>query len=402
MSDPARSWVAHLRSGGSTPWADWLRDPGPAGRYDGPLPGAAQLELVRRLAAARPAGLTDTAFTVLADRALHRSGVGRGQPDLPLLVPGRPAATGVGAPPTDPAEVPVDELLRVAVGLLADLVVEAGPLPARTLPPRRLLPRRRFHLAGAPVTVDALRTSLAAAGQVEGGWSPEVLLVVRPLDVHLAEVWSTRVQHGAPVRWSTFAGRWARRDVLPPSADLPRIADHWAGKVGPSRVHLVVDPTLADAARLIGLRRTPAVARDGHAVHALAPAGTDLLRRLNRVLNVRVPDELHAGLVRRARALLPAGPAASLALPEPHRAWAARRAGEVAAALRAGGYPVHGDLGGIAPRHLGSAAPRRSEVLASALEACLVLATGAGRNDRAERADGAGGRPSRGAEGTAR
>lgn len=398
MSDPARSWVAHLRSGGSTPWADWLRSPGPAGEYDGPLPGAAQLELVRRLAAARPAGVPEARFAALADRALHRSGVGRGQPDLPLPVPGRPAAAGVGAPPTDPADVPVDELLRVAVGLLADLVVEAGPLPARTLPPRRLLPRRRFHLAGAPVTVDVLRTSLAAAGEVEGGWSPEVLLVARPLDVHLAEVWSTRVQHGAPVRWPTFAGRWARRDVLPPSADLPRIAGHWAGKVGAARVHVVVEPSLADAARLVGLRRPPAVAGDGFDVHALAPAGTDLLRRLNRVLNVRVPDEEHVGLVRRARALLPARPVAPLALPERHRAWAERRAEEVAAALRAGGYPVHGDLAGIAPRHLGAAAPRRSEVLSSALETCLVLATGV---DGGSRVDG-GGRPTRGAEGTAR
>jgi hypothetical protein len=395
VTDPARSWVAHLRSGGSTPWADWLRSPGPDGTYDGPLPGAAQLELVRRLAAARPAGLPVASFTALADRALHRSGVGRGQPDLPLPVPGRTTTAGVGAPPTDPADVPVDELLRVAVGLLADLVAAAGPLPERTLPPRRLLPRRRFHLDGAPVTVDALRTSLAAVGEVEGGWSPEVLLVARPLDVHLAEVWSTRVQHGAPVRWGTFAGRWARRDLLPPSADLARIAEHWAGKVGPSRVHVLVDPTLADAARTIGLRRPPAAARDGHAVLALAPAGTDLLRRLNRVLNVRVPDELHAGLVRRARSLLPARPAAPLALPEQHRAWAARRAEEVAAALSAGGYPVHGDLGGIAPRHLGAAAPRRSEVLSSALETCLVLATGV------DGADGAGGRPSRGAEGTA-
>ncbi|RYU10322.1 hypothetical protein [Nocardioides iriomotensis] len=392
MSDPARSWVAHLRSGGSTPWAEWLRSPGPAGGYDGPVPGAAQLELVRRLAGARPAGVADAAFTTLADRALRRSGVGRGQPDLPLLVPGRTTAPGVGAPPTDPADVPVDELLRIAVGLLADVVVEAGPLPARTLPQRRLLPRRRFHLAGAPVSVDALRTSLAAAGEVEGGWSPEVLLVVRPLDVHLAEVWSTRVQHGAPVRWGTFAGRWARRDVLPPSADFPRIAAHWAGKVGPSRVHVLVDPTLADAARLVGLRRAPAAARDGFDVHALPPAGTELLRRLNRVLNVRVRDDEREGLVRRARALLPARAAAPLALPEPYRAWAERRAEEVAATLRAGGYPVHGDLAGIAPRHLGAAAPRRSEVLSAALETCLVLAA----------ADGAGGRPSRGAEGTER
>ena len=57
MSDPARTWVAHLRSGGTTPWAQWLRSPGPGAEHraehDGPVPGAAQLELVRRLAEAQ-------------------------------------------------------------------------------------------------------------------------------------------------------------------------------------------------------------------------------------------------------------------------------------------------------------------------------------------------------------
>ena len=373
MSDPARTWVAHLRSGGTTPWATWVRSPSSEAEHVGPVPGAAQLEVVRRLAEARPAGMDRAVFAALADRALHRSGVGRGQQDLPLLVPGNPRNGSVGAPPTDPADVPVEELLRVAVGLLADLLIAAGPLPAPAPPRRRLLTRRRFHLAGAPVTVDATRASLERAGAVEGGWSPEVLLVARPLDVHLAEVWTTRVQHGAPVRWSTFAGRWARRDQLPPSADLQRIAEHWAPRVGPSRVHVLVDPTPADAARILGLRPV-AEQRDGLEVHDLAPSATDLLRRVNRSLNVRVRDDVREGLLRRARAVLPRQDPQPLALPEQWRDWAERRAREVADALRAGGYPVHGDLAGIAPRHVGAAAPRRSEVLSSALQACLTLA----------------------------
>ena len=63
-----RTWAQHLRSGGSTPWAAWPAV-APASSGDvltGPLPGAAQLEVVRRLAAAR-------------DRAPIRSG--RCQPD---------------------------------------------------------------------------------------------------------------------------------------------------------------------------------------------------------------------------------------------------------------------------------------------------------------------------------
>jgi hypothetical protein len=45
----AWGWVAHLRTGGTTPWSQW-QDPAPpaeqGGRY---LPGAQQLELLRRL-----------------------------------------------------------------------------------------------------------------------------------------------------------------------------------------------------------------------------------------------------------------------------------------------------------------------------------------------------------------
>jgi hypothetical protein len=45
----AWSWVAHLRAGGSTPWAHWVtarHEPASPGAL---LPGAAELELVRRL-----------------------------------------------------------------------------------------------------------------------------------------------------------------------------------------------------------------------------------------------------------------------------------------------------------------------------------------------------------------
>ncbi len=258
----AVAWVEHLRAGGTTTWADWVResagDVPPAGSSErgGRLPGAGQLELVRRLGleyAASPGRLGRGAFTALADRALSRSGPGRGLPDLPLALPGSDRTSPVGAPPTDPGSLPVDELIRHGVGLLADLLVDAGPVPRPSVRRRRVLARHAFHLAGAPVTTSGVRASLAAAGRVEGGWSPEVVLFAEPLDEQLAQVWSTRVQHGAPVRWETFAGRWARRDALPPSADLPAIASFWAAKVGVSRVHVVVSDgvqaALPEAAR---------------------------------------------------------------------------------------------------------------------------------------------------------
>ena len=226
----AWSWVEHLRAGGTTPWADWSRAPSAAGTVDrpGPLPGAGQLELVRRLAlryAVSPGSLSPVAFAALADRALRRSGPGRGLPELPLLLPGADPASAVGAPPADPGRLPVDELVRLGVGLLADLVVEAGPRPPATVHRRRLVARHAFHLAGAPVTTSGVRASLAAAGRLEGGWSPEVVLLAAPLDEHLAQVWSARVQNGAPVRWDAFAGRWA----------APRLAAAVGGPAARSR-----------------------------------------------------------------------------------------------------------------------------------------------------------------------
>ena len=42
----AWGWVAHLRDGGTTPWQAWKGQGESRGRY---LPGAQQLELLRRL-----------------------------------------------------------------------------------------------------------------------------------------------------------------------------------------------------------------------------------------------------------------------------------------------------------------------------------------------------------------
>ncbi len=218
-----------------------------------------------------------------------------------------------------------------------------------------------------------MRSALAAAGHVEGGRRPEVVLLAEPLDVLLAQIWSTRVQHGAPVRWVTFAGRWARRDQLPPSADLATIAAFWAGRVGPGRVHVVAGPDARrTTAAILGLRTAdpvpPVVPR------SLSPAAVDVLRRLNRVLNVRFPDDVRSAHLRHVAGLLPEDPAPALAVPRRHRGWLDDRARRVADDLRAGGYAVHGDLAGLAPRHVGAPHPRRDDVLTLVLDTCLRVA----------------------------
>jgi len=374
LRSAAWSWADHLRAGGTTPWVQWVstapRDvPGLQGR--GRVPGAAQLELVRRLAG-RLDGPAGPDFAALADRALSRSGPGRGPAHIPLSWPGEePTASRIGVPPADPGRLPADELARAGVGLLADLLATAPPPPLEEgVRGRRRTWHKAFHLAGPPVTAAAVRRSLALAGHHEGGRSPEVVLLAEPLDVALAQVWSTRVQRGVPVRWVTFAGRWARRDQLPPSTDLVAIASWWANRVGPERVHVVTGAdlrrTAATAASVLGLSHVDAGPTDPR---SLPPAAVDLLRRLNRVLNVRLPEHERTPRLRWVTSLLPEDDAPALTVPARVRPWLDDRAQQVADGLADGGYAVHGDLTGIAPRHDGAPHPRNAEVLD------LVLAT---------------------------
>ena len=93
MTDSAGAWgwVAHLTDGGTTPWVDWSGSAEPRGAV---LPGAQQLELLRRLNLAGGAS-RELAVTVLAADPPRRS-----RPSLPLLggpdvprpraAPGRP------------------------------------------------------------------------------------------------------------------------------------------------------------------------------------------------------------------------------------------------------------------------------------------------------------------------
>lgn len=390
FDDAAWAWTEHLRSGGTTPWLGWLQayDGARAAPADpigsrGPVPGAAQLELVRRLAQRNRAPDGDPRFAELADLALARSGPGRGPARIPLLWPGGAGLRRHGEPPVDPAAIPVAELLRVGTGLLAELLVRAPrrtPAPARRSAPgawRRRRPwRPAFRLVGAPVTVAELRAGLGAAGHVEGGRRPTVLVVAEPLDEMLGQVWSRRVQRGDSVRWETFVGRWVRRDRLPPAVDLAATARSCELRAG--RVEVVTGPDVRrTVAQVLGAEVPRAqIGRDDVPTRptSLSPAATDLLRGLNRVLNVRVDDATRTELVEQAAAMLPNGRGEPLAVPRRHRAWLAARAAALTEELRAGGYAVHGELARIAPLNAGATHPRRADVLAMVLDSCLAAA----------------------------
>lgn len=388
------SWSQHLRDGGTTPWRDWVA----AGHPDHPgrpfpsrppgwtPPGAAQLELVRRLAAADR--LHGPAFTRLADLVLTRSGPGRGLAHQPLAWPGDAAAPAdpgrrFGAPAVDPADVPLEELVRLAVGTLTELLLRVPP-PAEPRPPRRRLLTRTpsLRLAGAPVTTSAVRRELGRSGLVEGGRRPRVVLLAEPLDVALAQVWSARVQRGAPVRWRGFLSRWSGSPHLPPAADLPALARLWAERVGPAGVHVVVAPTAAAAARtaagVLDTRLRPRAGDAAARTRDLSPAAVDVVRRVNGVLTVRLEPARRAAVTRQLVATLDvAGPAdAGLTVPDQHAGWVRDRAARLADDLAAGGYPVHGRLADLAPVLTGlPTRPPQDGVLTAAQAACLDLAS---------------------------
>ena len=363
----AWAWVDHLRSGGTTPWQDFA--PG-ADRLGNPadalLPGAIQLEVVRRLNAAdgRPGLGADPAHRALVDRVLAASAPGRGQPDLPLV--GVLDDTRFGPPPVDPADLPDEELVRMAAGVLAEHALDLDPgEPAAE--PRRPLPlpwRRGWTVAGDPLLAERARDGLVAAGRHPGLRSQIALVLADDLATMLADTWTWRVQHRVTPTWAWWVGHWARRDQVPPRVDLAAVAARWAGRVGKDRVHVVVGTPLP--ASLLG------AAVDLRAEPLSADAG-ELLKRVNEVLRVLVEPERHQRLLDLVVVPLLAGERGERpAVPDAHREWVGLRADRMVGELSRAGYPVHGDLASLRPGNgRGPAAAGATGVLDVALRALL-------------------------------
>jgi hypothetical protein len=170
------------------------------------LPGAIQLEVVRRLNVVD--GRDDAAHRRLVDRVLASSAPGRGQPDLELV--GVHDGSPFGPRPVDPATLPTEELLRMAVGVLAELVLERDPgvrPEVRTLPAAPW--RRGYHLAGDPQLARHAGEALADAGRRPGRRSPVAVLLADDLGVMLADVWTWRVQQGVTPTWRWWLAHWS-------------------------------------------------------------------------------------------------------------------------------------------------------------------------------------------------
>jgi hypothetical protein len=394
----AWAWTCHLRAGGSTSWSTWTA----AGAASGPaasgppagwsVPGAAELELVRRLAERLAPRLTlwltqggpPPRLAGVADVVLARSAPGRGTAQQPLPWPGE--VPRFGPPPIDPSDVPLDELLRVGTGVLVELLLTGpdGP-PAGAQPRRRPWARTPpFVLAGAPVTVAAVRRELARSGHREGGRSPRTLVLAAPLDRALAEVWSARVQAGSAARWQGLVQRCRSSDLLPSTVDVAALARERPGPLdvvvlGPGPGEEVAE----QVARLLGVRldrARGAVAPQG--VRDLSPGAVEVLRRANAVLRVRATEERRDRLRRRLVEVLgDASPASEppLAVPDTCVPWLRGRAERVAGELTGDRYRVHGRAGDLGALGAGAARPthpRRADALDLLLDACLALAPG--------------------------
>ena len=359
----AWGWVAHLREGGTTPWLDWHGTAPASGRT---LPGAQQLELLRRInlartsaagSSARARGAYDGLSTRLADRVLTTAAAGRGPVDLPLL---GARASSYGPRPVDPGRLGPRELMRVAAVLLAEDLVALGPDP---VPSRIARPwRRRHRLIGDPVVVSRLREHLRGRGRPDGGPHPVVVVAAAPLDELLAHTWTQLCfEHGAKP-WPEWLRYWREREQLPDRADLAAAVRRWDPQ--PTHVRVVTDH--AQLAQELGVRRLPPV---------VVPAAdqAELARRVAAVVGLLVPAHERPGLMRTLRARLPHTSTPPMAVPPGERDWLAPLADRVARDVRRAGYPVVGDLADLAPR---SGRRARAAVPADLDQRVLELAVG--------------------------
>jgi len=373
-ADRVRAWAGLLRAGSAQTWSDFLDGPeAVAAPVDElVLPGAAQLELVRRLAA-QVGGDPLPDFHRLADLVLTTAGPGRGLVDVPL--PWRGDSTGtsarIGTPPVEPDQLPAEEILRIAAGVLARLLATASRVPDRRRPRTWRRWRRGFTLLGAPTTVDLVRAALRARGLREGGTRTTYLVLGGPLEDLMAQRWSSRVRAGAGLRWQSLWRTAATNDRVPPGIALPTIAAHLADEFDPARVHVVLaddaSATLALVGEVLGVSTDPIAGRSD----VLA---TDLLRRVNPALTLAVGEDVRRQIVGHVWPEISSGEdPGPLGAPDAQLDWAIAAGERMATRLSGGRYAVHGEPALVVPSRRPGVrrTPDADDVLAHAL---LVVA----------------------------
>lgn len=365
-AERVRAWAGQLRVGSTQTWTEFLASPAIAALpwdADAPLPGAAQLELVRRLAVERP-----PQHSRLAELVLGTAGGGRGLVDVPLPWPaGELDRPGIGTPPVASEVLPADEVLRVAAAVLVRLLAAERPGP-QTGPGRTWRPwRRSVTLLGAPATAALLRGALREHGLREGGARTTYVVLGGPLDELMAQRWSARVRAGAGMRWQRMWRTAEIHDRVPRGIAVSALAARLADEVGTARVHVVLGADADATARLVGevLDVELGSFEDRH-----DPLATDLLRRVNPLLTLAVGVDRRREIVARVWPEVAAGEdSGPLGVPAGHRDWAVRTGERMATALTSGRYAVHGDPALVVPAHPAGVrrAPDPDDVLRHAL-----------------------------------
>ncbi|WP_435768971.1 hypothetical protein [Nocardioides sp. SYSU DS0651] len=357
----AWAWLQALRDGATTPWREWTVEGATAGAR---LPGAQQLELLRRVNLAAEAH-GRAVPRVLAERILAADVSGRGRGDLGLA--GAGDDDRFGPRPVDPGALPDDELLRVAAGLIADDIAAApppAPAPEPTLAERvraRGPWHRAFVIAGCQWLAEPCRDGLLAQGRRPGGRRPTAYLLADDLASVVGYAWTARsFDQGGP-RWTEFLDSFAKAGHLPPRADVARMARSATHRYGAPQVTLVLDP--AALAERLGV---PAIAGPPR----LGAHAVDLVRRVGEPLGLLVPTDrrpalLRATLGKRLDGL--GGPPPTV--PARWQGWLRTHAERTHHDLAAAGYDVLGDLDRLLPEPPADAPvlPDDAEVLALAL-----------------------------------
>ena len=339
----AWGWVGHLLEGGTTSWQEWVGAGESRGRY---LPGAQQLELLRRLNAAgrAPRGPSPQ----LAADVLRASAAGRGRPDLELVGVG--GDSGFGPSPVDPGALPAGELVRVAASVLADQLVDGGPAPAPGSMGRPARPswwRRGYRMVGDPGLADPLRAQLVARGRAPGGRQARVLVLGTDLATMTGHAWTHRAFGEGVNAWREWLRSLRERRAIPSRVDLPGVCRTWEARVGKDRVHVVLDPAAVPS--LVGERRTLQ-----HPVTLPGESG-ELARRVGAVLGLLVLPDVRAALLqtrlrpRVEAAVLATGLGRPLVVPPAHRDWVEQGAERMRREIERAGYAVHGDLDQLVP-----------------------------------------------------
>jgi hypothetical protein len=229
---------------------------------------------------------------------------------------------------------------------------------------------------GDPVLATPLRDVLTADGRPPGGRRSTVVVVGTDLSTMLVDLWTARCL-GAGVRpWLDWLRLELGRPDPPVRVDLAAQAQEWVSRVGPGRVHVVIDDPRR-AARLVGRRRPPQS-------RTLSADAVELARRTAPVVGSLVAPERRTALMwHRLRPVLAAHPGPALRVPARYRPWLEDRTLELRRRLAAGDYAVHGVLPDPVERR-GVREPDDERVLALAMRVLLGPRIGTPAAERAE------------------